>query len=123
MQGTVTTNGKDDMPGEAQGEPVCRQVGERLVKLARIKASVAPVLHAARQSAQTMEDLYHNQGIKDPLYHDMKAVVGPLERLSSRVDGEIEKILVLLGDPQIPDLVQNVPEVRSKLHRRLKSVG
>jgi hypothetical protein len=104
---------------EAQGEPATHMVGERLVKLARIRASIAPVLSAARQSAQQMEELYNTRGLKDPLYHDMKAVVGPMERLAQRVDQEIDKILKQLGEIPIIDQAQNSPDSRSKLRRRL----
>jgi hypothetical protein len=110
-----------------QGELTTRQVGEQLVRLARIKAGITPVLGAARSQTQKMEELYRDQNLKDPIYHDMKAVVGPLDRLAQRVDDEIEKILKAMGDAQTsdptPDQTQNGQELSTKLKRRLRSVG
>jgi len=109
-----------------QGELTTRQVGERLVKLGRIKAGLAPVLNAARASVATMEELYREQGIKEPLYHDMRAIVGPLERLSQRVDEELEKTLKRLSEAQIPDLapdiVQNGDLTTHRIKRKVPAV-
>jgi len=115
------------MAVDAQGELTNRSVGERLVKLGKIRSGIAPVLAAARQSAKTMEELYHGQNIKDPIYHDMKAIIGPLERLAQRVDDEIEKNLKKLTDTEITDppldQSQNEGLVRDKLKRQLRSLG
>jgi len=115
------------MAVDAQGELTNRSVGERLVKLGKIRSGVGPVLAAARSSAQEMERLYHEAGQKDSIYHDMKAVIGPLERLLQRVDDEIEKNLKKLTDTEITDPPldpsQNEGVVRDKLKRQLRSLG
>jgi len=126
LQGTVSVRSRIEAAMTLQGELTTRQLGERLVKLARIRAGLAPVLGAARATVQQMEELYRDQNVKDPIYHDMRAIVGPLERLAQRVDEEIERQLKRLEQPQIPDLapdiVQNVDLPTPRIKRKVPAV-
>lgn len=63
-------------------------MGESLVLLARMRASIGPLLLAARRTVKKWDEEYKTTGKRQNLYWPLKNVISPLDKLATTVENE-----------------------------------